>query len=201
MLIHRFDRGDTIVEVLFAITVFSAIAIGSLAIMNRGTATAQRSLEITLVREQMDTQAQALRFLSDAYTADYGKNGQATAVWKQIVEANAIAPGQAQAFSDVAGASTCVLPTNAFFALDYKQLAAPKSAVLLPTAAPVTYAKIRYDTAKPTAEGIWIQAVRSVSKGAGAGYYDFHITACWNSPGQQTPVTVGTMVRVYEPRG
>ena len=60
---RRFEQGDTIVEVLFAVVVFALVAVGSMSIMNQGTATAERSLEITLVRQQMDAQAEAIRYI------------------------------------------------------------------------------------------------------------------------------------------
>ena len=49
-----------------------------------------------------------------------------------------------------------------------------------------------------------IEAIRSKTirenNQANAGYIDFHIRACWDSPGQSVPVTIGTIVRLYEPR-
>src|SRR6266496_3546142 len=69
------QQGDTIIEVLFAVTVFAMVAVGSLAIMNQGTAAAQRALEITLVRQQMDSEAQAIRYIHQAYIASYQKDG------------------------------------------------------------------------------------------------------------------------------
>ena len=40
---QNFSKGDTIIEVLFAVTIFSALAISGLSVMNRGVGTAQRS--------------------------------------------------------------------------------------------------------------------------------------------------------------
>ncbi len=201
MLSVRSQAGDTIVEVLFASALFSMVAVTSLGLMGQGIATAARSLELTQVRAQMDTQARALRFLADAYVSDYGKNGRATSLWHQIIEPNAIAAGQAQQFSDVVSNNECVLPVSKAFTLDTAQLNKGDRALLQPHATPLTYARIRYDEAKPKAEGIWIQAIRSAETEDQTGYYDFHIIACWESPGQQRPVSLGTIVRVYEPRG
>src|SRR5674476_81397 len=64
-------RGDTLVEVLFATAVFSLVAVGCLSIMNQGAATAQRALEITLVRNEIDAQAETLRFLNASYIQAY----------------------------------------------------------------------------------------------------------------------------------
>lgn len=207
MQVIRGDRGDTIIEVLFAITVFSLVAIGGLSLMNKGTALAQRSLEIDLVREQIDTQANALRYLNRAYIADYGKDGGATDTWNKVVVAHALdgAKDKAQDFNTVANGDTCNLPSTSEkpFALDTTKLDDSKHLVLVPTVDVSTYAKVRYDTSTPTAEGVWIQAVRSPMKVGSddPGFYDFHIRACWQSPGQSAPVTLGTIVRLYEPRG
>lgn len=205
-MLRRSERGDTIIEVLFAFTVFSLIAIAGMSLMNQGTALAQRSLEIGLVRQQVDAQADALRYLNRAYAADYGNRGAATDMWNRVVAANAVE--SAQDYGKVADADGCHLPspTDRPFALDVTKL--QTNPLLVPTAETGTYAKVRYDdTSGPTAEGIWIQAVRSpVRTGAGdgqerPGFYDFHIRACWFTPGQSVPVTIGTIVRLYEPRG
>ena len=201
MLGRNRQAGDTIVEVLFASALFSMVAVTSLAIMSQGIASAQRSLELTQVRAQIDTQARALRFLADAYVRDYGKNGQATAVWQQIIAAHAVTTSQAQQFTDVVAGTSCVLPTNKPFALDIGRLDMPEQAVLTPQAEATTYARVMTDDDTPIAEGLWVQAVRSSEADGPTGYYDFHITACWQSPGQQRPVTLGTIVRLYEPRG
>ena len=59
-------RGDTIIEVILAVTIFSAVAVAALTLMNSGTAISQRSLETTLVRHQVDSQAEMLRFISSS---------------------------------------------------------------------------------------------------------------------------------------
>jgi len=85
--VRSLQKGDTLIEVLFAVTVFSLVAVGSLSIMNQGTATAQRSLEITLVRQEIDAQAEALRFIHDSYIAAYPNavSGEASGEWSKIV--------------------------------------------------------------------------------------------------------------------
>lgn len=200
------QRGDTIIEVLFAITVFSLIAIGGLSLMNQGTALAQRALEIGLVRQQIDSQADALRFVNRSYTIGYGQNDAASQLWNSIATEHAV--DAAQPFNEVADADGCNIPAGdgSAFALDVTKL--DTDPILTPTADVATYAKIRYDAGEDArAEGIWVQAVRSATI-VGAddgeerpGYYDFHIRACWFSPGHPIPVTMGTIVRLYEPRG
>ncbi len=213
------QRGDTIVEVLFAVTVFSLVAVGGLSVMNQGAAMAQRSLEIGLVRDQMDAQADALRYMHNAYVANFGEDGVATTdIWNEVTSKHDVT--EAQAFSDISDSQKCHLAPAAHassvssdgapFAIDIRKLDAGSGSpvVLLNQANNIdttaTYAQIRYpsssssDPAKP--EGIWIQAVRSPAVGGVLGYYDFHIRACWLTPGQSAPVTLGTIVRLYEPK-
>ena len=68
-------KGDTLVEVLFAVAVFSAIAVGSISIMNQGVATSQNALEVTLVRNNIDSQAELLRHLQNAKLTSIGRSG------------------------------------------------------------------------------------------------------------------------------
>lgn len=184
------DRGDTIIEVIFATTIFSMLAIGALSIMHQGSAMAQRALEVTLVREQIDAQADALRFLNRAYVADFGKNEGATAKWNAVIVSQAVS--QATPFDKMTEDAKCIIPSSAF-ALNIQKLDAANPLLpLQPNAG--TYAKVRFDLPIPAAEGVWIQAVRS------SGHYDFHIRACWQTPGEDQPITLGTIVRLYDPQ-
>lgn len=63
-------RGDTIIEVMFAIAVFSLVAVLTIAMMNLGTANAEGSLELTTARHELNAQAEALRFVHSAYVAE-----------------------------------------------------------------------------------------------------------------------------------
>lgn len=65
-----FKKGDTLVEVLLAVGIFSMIAISVIAVMNGGTSEAQLALETTLTREEIDAQADALRYVHDSYLND-----------------------------------------------------------------------------------------------------------------------------------
>ncbi len=63
-------RGDTLIEVTFAIAVFAMVAIISINLMNAGFNTAQESLEVTMTRNEMDAQAEAIRFIHNAFTLE-----------------------------------------------------------------------------------------------------------------------------------
>lgn len=78
-------RGDTLIEVIFAVGIFSMIAIGITAVMSSGTSGAQTALETTLAREEIDAQAEALRFIQSSYAADkYAANERYSALWREI---------------------------------------------------------------------------------------------------------------------
>lgn len=204
------ERGDTIIEVLFAVAVFAMVAVGSLSIMNQGTATAQKSLEITLVRQQIDAQAETIRYIHQGYIAAYQKsNVTPTGVSEQWVKmtsktgngkgANAPSP-----FGATSGACPSSAPGQAPFIMNARKatmattvpaMTAPANGSLPP------YAQVIYNTNSSIdqAYGIWIEAVPSTNAD-GPGFVDFHIRACWDGPGSGAPMTLGTIVRLYEPR-
>lgn len=218
MFMHKEQRGDTIIEVLFAITVFSLVAIGGLSIMNSGVASAQRSLEITLVRQQIDAQSEALRFVHhsyvSAYTAQGGTYTGAAAVWKDIVDNHTV--GAAANFGVNPGVTSCPSIPSHSFVMNARTAkisgSAPKS---MSADGSRPYSQLVYgddegsvalaerDLLK-SADGIWVEAVQNSSGDEllnRSSFVDFHIRACWNSPGAAVPMTIGTIVRLYEPRG
>ena len=54
---------------MFSFVVFSLLTVGTYIVMNRGTQIAQRSLEITLVRQQLDAQVSLIRYVKDTNPA------------------------------------------------------------------------------------------------------------------------------------
>lgn len=211
-LVNKYSKGDTIIEVLFAISIFSLVAVGGLSIMNKGNAVAQRALEITLVRQQIDSQAEVLRFANAAYISAYKAgmpsshySGSAAGIWANMVdkmEAGNIGSSSVSDFG--AEASGCPAVKDKSFIFDTKST----TLIILDTTKyfqAESFSQVRFDSlgAFERADGIWIEAVRSAGgTGAevGTGYIDFHIRACWTSIGQAQPMTVGTIVRLYEPR-
>lgn len=84
-------KGDTLIEVTLAVGIFSMIAVAIVAVMSNGVANAQTALEATLTREEIDTQAEALRFIHASYISsiDYSSENRYAALWKEITR-NAI---------------------------------------------------------------------------------------------------------------
>ncbi len=86
-------KGDTLIEVTIAVGIFSLIAIAMAAVLSSGTSGAQSALEITLAREEIDAQAEALRFIHSAYIADKNSGNTESVLyrlWKDKITANAI---------------------------------------------------------------------------------------------------------------
>jgi len=209
------SRGDTLIEVLFAVSVFSLVAVSALTIMNQGTAISQRALETTLVRQEMSAQADTLRFLHDSYIAAYqpGQTYDASATpttpaqeWQAMLESiknNAVTV--ASAFDEQA---TCPNPPSHAFIMDSRNakfVNAPSKMVTASSFSQLTYTTSSGVQVLDQAQGIWVEAVRSAPNTsdtyqANVGYIDFHIRSCWVGPGQALPITLGTIVRLYEPR-
>jgi hypothetical protein len=84
---HKF-KGDTLVEVAIAIGIFSMVAISVVAVVSASTSSTQSALETTVTREEIDIQAEALRFIQASYIAG-GQANQAgqtkyDKIWKAI---------------------------------------------------------------------------------------------------------------------
>lgn len=216
MLARTRQRGDTLIEVLFAITVFSLIVVATLALMNQGTSAARRSVEMTLVREQIDAQAESLRFLHEAYVAayqpgiSYDLSGDTSPAeeYAKIIDRIITANRQdATAFGDLTSCPASA-PTDGF-------LVNPRTARVVTNPVNILsatdgYPQLQFDetsNAIMTGQGLWIEGVRTAVETDGtsltrtAGYIDFYIRACWSAPGLDKALTMGTIVRLYEPRG
>lgn len=83
----KYKKGDTLIEVTLAVGIFSMVAIAIVAVMSGGTSSAQAALETTLAREEIDTQAEALRFIHASYVASKDAKDENTPViklWNKI---------------------------------------------------------------------------------------------------------------------
>lgn len=176
------QRGDTIIEVILAVTVFSAVAVSVISIMNQGVATVQRSLEITLARQQIDSQAEMLRYVYDRANEN---DTHYLNLWQNDIS-------QVTVPSEFLNEQTCPdSVTNGFVFV-------PSGGGLINvsedyTKETATYAKL----AGTQAQGLSIQLTR-VNDGYAGGAFDAYIQACWNAPGSSAPVTIGTIVRLYD---
>lgn len=101
-------RGDTIIEVMFAIVIFCFVAVLSISMMDLGLANGESALELVTARNELNAQAEALRFIHSSYISEKTlptctpqmisageKCQQYDQLWQTIVS-NAIPPEQAQ---------------------------------------------------------------------------------------------------------
>lgn len=210
MLITKHQRGDTIVEVIFAFSIFAMIAVGGLSLMNQGTATAQRTLEITLVRQQIDAQADLLRMINREVIAGVASKEFKNS-WDKIKATNSTSRAELDQISSSQG---CKKPDSGFensaFVINpakissFSDINSSDSPIITIFNNAITYAKIETDDPNNSnnrtffePQGIWIMTEK-VTDANNADYFNFHIRACWTSPGQSTPMTLGTIVRLYD---
>lgn len=208
--VSRSESGDTLIEVLFAMMIFSLVLVTALTLMNQGISASQRALAITAARQQMDGQAEALRFLHASYVQAYKSGttsyepGSPAAQYYSIIQ-RAQAGGRTSA-SDFGGTAACVIPADASKDFILNPVTAtmeststnPNIFVQAPGFPEVTYSS---GNVLNESQGMWIEAVRSGTTTASAGFIDFHIRTCWDAPGSSVPMNLGTIVRLYEPRG
>lgn len=178
------QRGDTMVEVMVAFAIFAMAAVSAIAIMNRGIAMTQRSLEITLVREQIDSQADLLRYARDNNLS----------IWNDIASSS-VSPTLAVTTPRTdCPASAADMPPGSFYI--YPNQSALERVVLRSSSGNVyqpaeTYARVANDAR--VSHGMWVQPVRVDST-----TYDMYINACWDTVASDTPITLRTIVRLYE---
>jgi len=200
------QTGDTIIEVLFAVSVFSLVAVGAISLMNQGIMSAQKALEITQVRQQIDAQAEALRYAHHSYITSLGSETGGDEQWSRIRD-KATQAGPISAFEPAENPRKCAdMPDRAFImnarrgTLESDPTKQPHSISSSDTGyTPPPFAKVSYgeSNAIDRVDGIWIEA-RANGGSGGVGYIDFHIRACWESPGTGPAITLGTIVRLYE---
>lgn len=188
-MIKRASQGDTIVEMVLAFAIFSLAAVGTMTIINNGVATTQRNLETTLVREQIDTQAELIRYIRDTKSP----------AWQTLISGAISNPLPLnQSCQQVASISQgFYIKPNIDSANPANTTFTRQSITSASYATPATYAKIDYAGGAVQSQGIWVQATKAQQNGAVTAY-DFYIHACWDSVGIHIPMTLGTIVRIYD---
>lgn len=204
------ERGDTLIEIMLAFSILSAVIVGAFIIMNQGISTAQNSLEINLVRNQIDTQAELLRHLNNGKLTSIGRASNQVAIqWDSAVDGAAAGLDSAQAYDHIDSVEKCTpseLPSRAFF-ID------PKTGTVVRYSGmdaarfreAQTFAQIQEDSAinQMVTNMLWVEAVQSPSSDrlGLTRHYDFHIRACWEGSGPRVGLMkLGTIVRLYVPR-
>ncbi|TWP15400.1 type II secretion system protein [TM7 phylum sp. oral taxon 352] len=189
---RKFNRGDTLVEVLLGVTIFSLVAVIALETMNRGMAIAQYSLETTLVRQQVDAQAEMLRYAHDM------KND----TWKKLVDNNSVSVSVVNDNEGNLGVEKCPddFSTKEFALAATPSLASKISILNNPGdyKAAETYARVDSDTKKTYGISVRLVKPSTTTGSRDSNKYDAYIKACWMPVGSKMPATIGTIVRLYD---
>jgi len=192
VLMRKFNRGDTLVEVLLGVTIFSLVAVIALETMNRGMAIAQYSLETTLVRQQVDAQAEMIRYAHDM------KND----TWKKLVDNNSVSVSAVNDNEGNLGVEKCPddFSTKEFALAATPSLASKISILNNPGdyKAAETYARVDSDTKKTYGISVRLVKPSTTTGSRDSNKYDAYIKACWMPVGSKMPATIGTIVRLYD---
>ena len=189
---RKLNRGDTLVEVLLGVTIFSLVAVIALETMNRGMAIAQYSLETTLVRQQIDAQAEMIRYAHDM------KND----TWKKLVDNNSVSVSAVNGNEGNLGVEKCPddFSTKEFALAATPSLASKISILNNPGdyKAAETYARVDSDTKKTYGISVRLVKPSTATGSRDSNKYDAYIKACWMPVGSKMPATIGTIVRLYD---
>lgn len=189
---RNLNRGDTLVEVLLGVTIFSLVAVVALETMNHGMAIAQYSLETTLVRQQVDAQAEMLRYAHDM------KND----TWKKLVDNNSVSVSAVSGNEGNLGVEKCPddFSTKEFALAATPSLASKISILNNPGdyKAAETYARVDSDTKKTYGISVRLVKPSTATGSRDSNKYDAYIKACWMPVGSKMPATIGTIVRLYD---
>jgi type II secretory pathway component PulJ len=204
--------GDTIIEVLLAITIFSMLSVGAVMVMNQGNNAAQRALEQTQVKLQIDAQTQMLRAIQQKHFSTSATNPDDD--WSKIIGDDSDAPR-----ASVGADNKCPELNNPiYFALNTRKgdvtlLKSGNKLKSMNDAAAPTFAQVVYNTdntATPINEaldvlnayGIWIERTKNKDTGADTQHkstsYTFTVRACWYGPGSDVPMQLQSVVRLYD---
>lgn len=83
--VRKMRKGDTLIEVTMAIAVFSLVSVISINLMDRGVSIIQGTLELTMTRNEIDAQAEALRYIQNSFLSERElvKSGSKGTLWQE----------------------------------------------------------------------------------------------------------------------
>ena len=219
-------RGDTLIEVSIAISVFCIISIVSIGLMDSDLSAVQGALELNMARNEIDAQAEAIRFVHDSYLSErnYAEGSQQYKEFWNAIKGAAV--DSVDAFTEQPCANYYA-DTSDYFILNTRALTSyPNDTnpplLLASNATDATkftesslYPRVIFGTATDNtdtqlletttndkilkAEGIWVLAAKADNSGSEPQFYDFHIRTCWYAPGHNVPSTIATIIRLYNP--
>ena len=189
------QRGDTIIEVLVAMTVLSLVVVTCYSIMTRGIAHVQISLERTTTQAMLAGEAAILRdaFRRYAQTSDPA-NSSEDDDWDTITSPGYVNELVENVSIPADSANGCSVPgVDRFYfdPLDETNPRQPKKHI-----SPLQ--TVRAGTIPKYGDGMWIEGYKVEPLGPAKPYYDFYIKACWDSPYGGVRQALLTTVRLYD---
>lgn len=192
--------GDTIVEVILSFAIFTLVSLGTYGVINISLSTTRESLNISVVRNLVDSQATSLRFIQNAYITTYSPGSDSDNVpasqWKHLTEyiKSKNPRGNITDFNSRTITSCPDIPNNSFIMnpkkssfIEYSDSSMKKSSGV---------SELVFDESdNMTSYGVWIEADRSST--SRPAFIDFYIRACWSGSGSN-PNIIGTIVRLYD---
>ena len=217
------------------------VAIAVVSVISASTTGAQTALEITLTREEIDSQAEAIRFIQESYASalsstDYNSDNFYKKLWDEIgnkaitkgADGTINIPDQPSKCQDIYEKDDILKHA---FVVNTRKLGDSSSEIRDVIVAaklgsdpnPIfqqttTYPRLYYaDSGHDSqslkfAEGIYMMAVKdpestNIAKKKNGGieveketaYYDLYIRSCWYAAGAETPNTISTIIRIYNP--
>lgn len=188
------ESGDTLIEVLLAIAVLSAVVVGAVGLMNRGHAMGRDALERSQVTSLMTEQAEMLQYLRDSY-ADADAAGQAAypaSLWTTLL-------GSWTAAAEPQG---CQVNSKAFYLERSSTGPGGDVSVVIKDFNENTINPSSTDYVETYAKpgsGLWVEAERPAPGTVGVDYVNFYIKACWSSASEGPRQEAKTVVRLYVP--
>lgn len=175
------EQGDTLVEVLVALSVLAIVVVGAFSLMNKGVAQMYDSMERAEVRQLLNKQIELLNYARDQYFQkdDATADVNAVMLWQSMESAASAATIPAlDNCTDTSGGFSIQgsAQTNVQF------VSGVAHAVASGFPAPDN--------------GIWIQKIST--PGAPVPYVDFYVRACWMQGSSPVMQVESSVVRLYD---
>lgn len=197
MIATNRQKGDTLIEVIIAIAIFSLVTVSMFGIMQRGSGSAYESLERSQVRMLINAQSEYLSYLRDQYNSLLLSNldidrstfdrsispSSPAGQWLHIKNniGSTGAPASDACVDNASGQSFFLRRSDSGIEA---VVGSPHAAGGIPE----------------PGVGLWIQKVDpSGYSSLSQKYHDFYLMSCWTTVGNQKQ-TLSTIVRLYEPR-
>ena len=180
------ERGDTLIEVLLALSVMGVVVVGAVSLMNKGLSQMYDTMERSAVQLLLDRQVEILTYGRDQRLRELsgesltGYDEHARSLWNQVRTVQSLNAGAVPQLNNCSD-------TNRAFAVANNN--GGGFSVLTSVQAVAT------EFPSP-ANGIWIQKIHNGT--VSVPYTDFYIRACWRQSSSPVNQVASTVVRLYD---